>query len=107
MFTQNIALLSGVQIYTLAVAGLWHLSIERVGARLRWQSQPRCHGRVPGCVDVEQGKTKGRYRQAWNSISFVFRTDLSSHQLTGTTYSLLRTMFILARAADSIVRGSL
>lgn len=29
------------------------------------------HGRVPGCVDVEQGKTTGRFRQAWNSISLV------------------------------------
>jgi hypothetical protein len=30
------------------------------GARLQWQSQPRCLGREPGCVDIEQGKNYGQ-----------------------------------------------
>lgn len=29
------------------------------------------HGRVPGCVEVKQGKTTGRFRQAWKSKSWV------------------------------------
>jgi hypothetical protein len=36
------------------------------------------HGRVPGCVDVEQGKSTGRFRQAWNSISFVLMALIKS-----------------------------
>ena len=57
----------------------------------------------PGCVDVELGKSTGRFWQAWKSISSISRQS----QSTGTTYSLLRTMFRFARAADSMARGSL
>ena len=40
------------------------------------------HGRVPGCVDVEQGKSTGRFRQAWKLISFVFTIQgCGTHQL--------------------------
>ena len=60
----------------------------------------------PGCVDVEQGKTMGRFWQAWNSISCGCVTNIGFGQSTGTTYSLLRTMFRLARAAVSMDRGS-
>jgi hypothetical protein len=34
--------------------------LQKKGARLRWQSQPRVLGREPGCVDVEQGKNYGQ-----------------------------------------------
>ena len=65
-FTQNIALMIRVQIYTLAIAafGIYQLFL-REGARLRWQSQPRHTEGVPGSVDVEQGYLQagfGRHR---------------------------------------------
>lgn len=51
-FTQNIALLIGVQIYTLAIAafGIYQLLKERSAATMAVAAAP--HGRVPGCVDV-------------------------------------------------------
>ena len=57
---------------------------------------------LPGCVDVEQGNTTGRFGQVWKSVPHF--SDLNHS--TGTTYSLLRTMFSRARAASSMVRGS-
>ena len=40
------------------------------------------HGRVPGYVDVEQVKTTGRFRQAWNLISLFFTTQACGTRLT-------------------------
>src|SRR6185295_12181788 len=70
------------------------------GARLRWQSQPRQHG---GLTRLRGSRAEYNYGQvsAGMEIDF-FRHDYS----TGTTNSLLRTIFSWARAAVSIVRGS-
>lgn len=37
--------------------------IKKKGTRLRWQSQPRWHGRDPGRVDVE----RGNWRRQWQA----------------------------------------
>jgi hypothetical protein len=71
-FTQSIAMMTGVQIYTLAVAAfgiyqldqcaanLWlGISFER-GARLRWQSQPRRLGRFTRLRGFRAGDNYGQ-----------------------------------------------
>jgi hypothetical protein len=60
-FTQNIALMTRVQIYTLVVAGFGFYQLLREGARLGWQSQPRLTEGVPGCVDVEQANLQAGF----------------------------------------------
>ena len=62
----------------------------------------------PGYVDVEQGKIL-RQALAGMEINLLIckQTFIVPGQSTGITYSLLRTMFRRARAADSMARGSL
>ena len=60
-FTQNIALMTRVQIYTLVIAAFGIYQLLREGARLGWQSQPRLTEGVPGCVDVEQGNLQAGF----------------------------------------------
>lgn len=40
------------------------------------------HGKVTRYVDVEQVKTTGRFRQAWNLISLFFITQACGTRLT-------------------------
>src|ERR1044072_1406971 len=72
------------------------------GARLRWQSQPRQHGRLTRLRGCRAENNYGQVSAGMAIDSSVIRHDYS----TGTTNSLLRTMFSWARAASSIVRGS-
>jgi hypothetical protein len=78
-----------------------HIVFER-GARLRWQSQPRQLGRLTRVCGLRAGKN---YGQVWAGIEINVCVINHDHS-TGTTYSLLRTMFKRARAASSIERGS-
>src|SRR4026207_2348587 len=73
------------------------------GARLRWQSQPRQLGRLTrlrGC------RAEDNYGQVLAGIEIDFSVCDCHHHSTGTTNSLLRTMFNRARAAISIALGS-
>src|ERR1041385_3364815 len=114
-FTQSIVMMTGVQIYTLAVAAfgiyqldqcaanLWlGISFER-GARLRWQSQPRRLGRLTRLRGFRAGDN---YGQVLAGIEIDWSVSDCHHHSTGTTNSLLRTMFNRARAAISIALGS-
>jgi len=81
-FTQNIALMIRVQIYTLAIAAFGIYQLFKREERGCDGSHSRATRRVPVCVDVEQGITTGRFRQAWNLISFVFHNPILWHSST-------------------------
>jgi hypothetical protein len=76
--------------------------LSKRGARLRWQSQPRQLGRLTGLRGCRAGENVlagfGRHGNR-------FLRHNRDHS-TGTTNSLLRTMFNRARAASSMARGS-
>jgi len=64
------------------------------------------HGRVPGSVDVEQGITTGRFRQAWKSISLVSNTTINvaliNRMLINGKYVFVVANHVQARACGRL-----